>query len=194
MLFQRLFWRTGNSFVTGLHCCLTIPLLANSNTSCSSAKLAATLSFLLLPVTASHRQDFTLPLLLPQDVPEVIHITQPLHILHKGGLFTWGICCSFPSSTICKLTRITTITQLFNADDEQCRPYYRVLTQPEHFAGLLHSATFKPTPASTLTDSLGSCRGRKPQCLYQRQGNQLPWLPIIHQEDHSSAEEAEVAL
>lgn len=152
----------GNSFVTGLQCCLNIPLLASSKTWSFSAKLAATLSFFLLHVTASHLQHFTLPLPLPHGVPEVIHITQPLHIFHKGGLYTGGISCSFPSSSICKLTGITTITQLFNAGAEQCWPYYRVWTQSQHFTALLHSATFKPTPASTWTVSLGSCHGKKP--------------------------------
>lgn len=50
-------------------------------------------------------------------------------------------------------------------------------------------ALFKP-----LGSQGAACHGRKPQCLYQRQGDQLPWLPIIHQADHSSVEETEVAL
>jgi len=50
---------------------------------------------------------------------------------HQGGLFTRGISCSFPSSSICKLTGINTITQVFNPDVEQRWPQYQVLSQQE---------------------------------------------------------------
>lgn len=164
MLFPMAFWRTMNSFVTRLRCCPTITLLANSKTQVLHSKAGCHPLISIAPCYCFPSAGLHFPLLLPLHVP-LGHTTQPLHILHKRGLFTWAICCSFPSSTIYKLTGISTITQLFNAGAEQGWPYYQALTQLGHFTTPLHSATFKPTPASSLTVSLGSRHGRKPQCL-----------------------------